>query len=52
MGDARKQCASELSNCEVNPIGSDGLIGAKRMNDKYKAELLCPRGKIDRNEED
>ena len=52
VGDAQKQCASELSNCKVNPIGGDGLIGAKRMNVKYKAELSCPRGKIDRNEED
>ena len=42
VGNAHNQCASELNNRKVNPIGGDGPIGAKWMGDRCDAESSRP----------
>ena len=51
VGDARKQCASNLNNRIVNPLGGDGPIDANGMSNKYNAKSSRLRRRIDRNVE-
>ena len=51
VGNAQKQCAFEMSNRKVNPIGGDGPIDVNWMGGKDNPESSRPRYRIDRNEE-
>ena len=51
VGNAHDQCASELNNRRVNPIGGDGPIDANWMGDRRDAKSSRPRYRIDTNDE-
>ena len=51
VSNAHNQCASELNNRKVNPIGGDRPIDTKWMGDRGVAESSRPRYGIGRDDE-
>ena len=48
VGNAEKQCTSDLSKCKVNLVGGDGLIAAKWMDNRFVVESSRTRLKTDK----